>query len=79
MGQTPGSFVVLLCASAAASLLIVPGIGQTKFSSASLALAMIGLLTALMLSGGIAYTTIAAVFWTLTALLVNQNAVHYDD
>ena len=72
MGQTPGPFVVLLCASAAASLLIVPGIGQTKFSPASLALAMIGLLTALMLSGGIAYTTIAAVFWTLTALLVNQ-------
>ena len=72
MGQTPGPFVVLLCASAAASLLIVPGIGQTKFSPASLALAMIGLLTALMLSGGISYTTIAAVFWTLTALLVNQ-------
>ena len=72
MGQTPGPFVALLCASVAAPLLIVPGIGQTKFSPVSLTLAMIGLLTALMLSGGIAYTTIAAVFWTLTALIVNQ-------
>ncbi|MBQ2622487.1 MAG: O-antigen ligase family protein [Thermoguttaceae bacterium] len=72
MGQTPGPIVVLLCASVAAPLLIVPGIGQTKFSSVTLTLALIGLLTALMLSGGIAYTTIAAVFWTLTALIVNQ-------
>ena len=72
MGQTPGPFIVLLCASFAAPLLVVPGIGQTKFSPVSLTLAMIGLLTALMLSGGIAYTTIAAVFWTLTALIVNQ-------
>ncbi len=72
MGQTPGPFIVLLCASIAAPLLIVPGIGQTKFSPVTIALALLGLLTALMLSGGIAYTTIAAVFWTLTALLVNQ-------
>ena len=72
MGQTQGSFIVLLCASIAAPLLIVPGIGQTKFSPVTMALALLGLLTALMLSGGIAYTTIAAVFWALTVLIVNQ-------
>ena len=72
MGQTPGPFIVLLCASIAAPLLIVPGIGQTKFSPVTIALALLGLLTALMLSGGIAYTTIAAVFWALTAMIVNQ-------
>ena len=75
MGQTPGPFIVLLCASVAAPLLIVPGISQTKFSPVTITLALIGLLTALMLSGGIAYTTIAAVFWTLTALIVNQTFV----
>lgn len=75
MGQTSGSFVVLLCASFAAPLLIIPGIGQTKFSPVTMALALLGLLAALMFSGGIAYTTIAAVFWTLIALIVNETFI----
>ena len=72
MSNVPGPFIVLLCASGIVPFLIVPGIGQANFSPVTLALALIGLLVALTFSGGIVYTTIAALFWVLTALIVND-------
>lgn len=72
LGQAPGPFVVLLPVSIGVPLILTPGIRQATFSPIAMGLAGVGLLTALMFSGGILYTTIALVFWTLLALIVNE-------